>query len=141
MSTIPNAEITVPNVTRDLLMLAPSFSLLPVAPVEFALSLNENKIPSVSYNQTQHSLILNKRLGTPSQPTNLGIPPPPLHYPLHVFDTLQNSDNKAWAYICPKSVLVGLCSREFIFRKNLLSKGYLDLKFGGLFLWRGARGA
>ena len=38
-STIPSAEITVPNVTRDLLMLAPSFNLLPVAPVEFALSL------------------------------------------------------------------------------------------------------
>lgn len=36
---LPNAEITVPNVTRDLLMFAPSFNLLPVAPVEFALSL------------------------------------------------------------------------------------------------------
>ena len=38
---LPNAEITVPNVTRDLLMLAPSFNLLPVAPVEFALSLQQ----------------------------------------------------------------------------------------------------
>lgn len=40
-SFLPNAEITVPRVTRDLLMFAPSFNLLPVAPVEFALSLQD----------------------------------------------------------------------------------------------------
>lgn len=40
-SFLPKAEITVPNVTRDLLMFAPSFNLLPVAPVEFALSLQD----------------------------------------------------------------------------------------------------
>ena len=38
---IPSAEMTVPSVTRDLLMLAPSFNLLPVAPVELALSLRK----------------------------------------------------------------------------------------------------
>lgn len=31
-------EMTLPNVVRDLLMFAPSFSLWPVAPVEFARS-------------------------------------------------------------------------------------------------------
>lgn len=36
---LPSAEITVPKVTRDLLILAPSFSLSPVAPVASALSL------------------------------------------------------------------------------------------------------
>ena len=43
MILLPNAEITVPSVTRDLLMFAPSFNLLPVAPVEFALSLQESR--------------------------------------------------------------------------------------------------
>ena len=33
--------MTVPRVTSDLLMLAPSFNLFPVAPVELALSLKE----------------------------------------------------------------------------------------------------
>ena len=37
---LPKAEITVPNVTKDLLMFAPSFSLTPVAPVELARSLS-----------------------------------------------------------------------------------------------------
>lgn len=46
---LPSAEITVPRVTRDLLMLAPSFSLSPVAPVASALSLqNEYKNQSVN---------------------------------------------------------------------------------------------
>ena len=35
--------MTVPRVTRDLLMFAPSFNLLPVAPVEFALSLVDSE--------------------------------------------------------------------------------------------------
>ena len=35
----PKAEMTVPRVTKDLLMLAPSLRRWPVAPVEFALSL------------------------------------------------------------------------------------------------------
>jgi len=39
---LPNDEITEPNVTRDLLMLAPSFSRTPVAPVESARSLENN---------------------------------------------------------------------------------------------------
>lgn len=34
-----SAEITLPRVVSDLLMLAPSFSRAPVAPVELALSL------------------------------------------------------------------------------------------------------
>jgi len=33
--------MTVPSVTRDLLMFAPSLSRWPVAPVEFALSLKK----------------------------------------------------------------------------------------------------
>ena len=36
---LPKAEITVPNVTKDLLMFAPSFNRSPVAPVELARSL------------------------------------------------------------------------------------------------------
>lgn len=36
---LPKAEITVPSVTKDLLMLAPSFNLSPVNPVASALSL------------------------------------------------------------------------------------------------------
>ena len=39
---LPNAEITVPRVTSDLLMLAPSFSLSPVSPVASALSLHSH---------------------------------------------------------------------------------------------------
>jgi len=35
--------MTVPSVTRDLLMFAPSLSRWPVAPVEFALSLKKTK--------------------------------------------------------------------------------------------------
>ena len=34
-----SADITLPRVTRDLLMWAPSLSVFPVAPVWFALSL------------------------------------------------------------------------------------------------------
>ena len=40
---VPNAEMTVPRVTRDLLMLAPSLSLSPVSPVASALSLQSQK--------------------------------------------------------------------------------------------------
>lgn len=36
---LPNTEITDPSVTSDLLMLAPSLSLCPVAPDASALSL------------------------------------------------------------------------------------------------------
>lgn len=36
---LPKAEITLPSVTRDLLMLAPSFSLVPAVRVASALSL------------------------------------------------------------------------------------------------------
>lgn len=36
---LPNTEITDPSVTSDLLMLAPSLSLCPVAPEASALSL------------------------------------------------------------------------------------------------------
>lgn len=39
MCHVPRAEITLPRVTRDLLMLAPSFSLVPVARVASTLSL------------------------------------------------------------------------------------------------------
>ena len=43
LSYIPNADITFPNVTNDLLMLPLSFSLTPVAPVASALSLKLNR--------------------------------------------------------------------------------------------------
>lgn len=36
---LPNTEMTEPRVTSDLLMLAPSFNLCPVAPDASALSL------------------------------------------------------------------------------------------------------
>ena len=39
--------MTLPRVTRDLLMLPPSFNLTPVAPVAVALSLNKKKMDSV----------------------------------------------------------------------------------------------
>lgn len=46
---LPNAEMTVPKVTRDLLMLAPSLSLSPVSPVASALSLHkQNNIKLIS---------------------------------------------------------------------------------------------
>ena len=49
---LPKAEITVPSVTRDLLMLAPSFSLSPVSPVASALSLgSQNNITLISRNK------------------------------------------------------------------------------------------
>ena len=51
---IPNAEMTLPKVTRDLLILPPSLSLCPVAPEESALSLEDNNIqvqsPTQIYN-------------------------------------------------------------------------------------------
>jgi hypothetical protein len=40
----PKAEITVPRVTKDLLIFAPSFNLSPVKPVASALSLWQNSI-------------------------------------------------------------------------------------------------
>ena len=39
MVDIPSCDMTFPSVTRDLLILPPSFSLTPVAPVAVALSL------------------------------------------------------------------------------------------------------
>ena len=39
MTHVPNCDMTFPKVTRDLLILPPSFSLTPVAPVVVALSL------------------------------------------------------------------------------------------------------
>lgn len=39
LTTSASAEITLPSVVRDLLILAPSFNLVPLAPVESARSL------------------------------------------------------------------------------------------------------
>ncbi len=39
----PKAEMTFPRQTRDLLMLPPSFSLIPSAPVRLTRSLNKEK--------------------------------------------------------------------------------------------------
>lgn len=44
MDRSASAEITLPNADRDLLILAPSLSLSPVAPVLSALSLPDEKI-------------------------------------------------------------------------------------------------
>ena len=63
---IPSWDMTLPRVTRDLLMLPPSFNLTPVAPVAVALSLNKNKVDivkngicsltSTSFNHKQQNL-------------------------------------------------------------------------------------
>ena len=51
---LPRVEITIPNVTRDLLILAPSFSLSPALPVELARSLeNETK---AGYKSEEHQV-------------------------------------------------------------------------------------
>ena len=39
MIYLPSVEITIPKVTRDLLIFAPSFNLSPAAPLELARSL------------------------------------------------------------------------------------------------------
>ena len=59
-SFLPKAEITVPSVTRDLLMFAPSFNLLPVAPVEFALSLQDkaNMLAQGTYTHYHTSILV-----------------------------------------------------------------------------------
>lgn len=38
---LPRVDMTIPKVTRDLLMFAPSFSLCPTAPLEVARSLTK----------------------------------------------------------------------------------------------------
>ena len=46
---LPSVEITIPKVTRDLLILAPSFNLSPAAPLELARSL-----PTTTYKNKLH---------------------------------------------------------------------------------------
>ena len=41
ISYLPRVDMTIPKVTRDLLMFAPSFSLCPTAPLEVARSLTK----------------------------------------------------------------------------------------------------
>lgn len=63
MGVLPNAEITVPKVTKDLLIFAPSFSRSPVAPVELARSLskgnrsNECTATHYCYNSQKTNII------------------------------------------------------------------------------------
>ena len=55
MDKSARAEITLPSAERDLLMLAPSLSLSPVAPVLSALSLpdRKKKIINLPYKYSQ----------------------------------------------------------------------------------------
>ena len=59
---LPKAEMTVPRVTSDLLILAPSFSRSPVSPVASALSLRNYNIYSMEllkmYCYTHHKMLM-----------------------------------------------------------------------------------
>lgn len=57
--------MTIPKVTRDLLMLAPSFNLSPTAPLALARSLRK-KICVKEKANNKHSLYLSNPLGFPS---------------------------------------------------------------------------
>ena len=57
--------MTIPKVTRDLLMLAPSFNLSPTAPLALARSLRKKNCVKEKANN-KHSLYLSNPLGFPS---------------------------------------------------------------------------
>ena len=50
----PRVDITIPKVTRDLLMLAPSFNLSPTAPLALARSLRKKKYVKKKQQKNTH---------------------------------------------------------------------------------------
>ena len=59
---LPSVDMTIPRVTRDLLMLAPSLSLSPIAPLVLARSLekknDKNKLKSTVLQKTLKEVLL-----------------------------------------------------------------------------------
>jgi len=56
MIYLPSVEITIPKVTRDLLIFAPSFNLSPAAPLELARSLG-----TTTTKKNKFSLLASRR--------------------------------------------------------------------------------